>query len=325
MSLVLGVDGGGTGSRAVLVEVPDSDGAGDGGLPEGMRELARTTGGPAVADGQADGPAVSEVVRVCRMALAEAGVEGPVDALWAGLAGAGRAADSEGVEAGLQEAGLARRVAVGTDVGAAFHASFPVGAGILLVAGTGSVAQARGAQGRTARAGGWGPVVGDEGSGYSMGRSALQAVLQAEDGRGPATRLRGTLLEVLGIGAEAEKPGHEVVAWLATAERRTVARLAPLVVEVAADGDAVASAVVRGAVFQLVAHITALERALGPWPEPPEVTLAGGLLSPGAPLRGHLEEALQGLEVRLVEGSPDAALGAAARAVELAGAGALEP
>jgi len=325
MSLVLGVDGGGTGSRAVLVEVGAGERTGDAVLPEGGRELARTTGGPAVADGQAEGPAVAEVVRVCRTALAQAGADGPVDALWAGLAGAGRAVAAEGVEAGLQRAGLARRVAVGTDVEAAFQAAFPVGSGILLVAGTGSVAQARGADGRTARVGGWGPVLGDEGSGYSMGCTALKALLQGEDGRGPATRLRDPLLEVMGIGAGAEEPGHEVVAWLATAERRTVASLAPLVAEVALDGDTVASALVEGAVVQLVAHVTALERALGPWPAPPQVALAGGLLSPAAPLRGLVEDALRDLDVHPVEGSPDAALGAAARAAELATAEAPEP
>lgn len=298
--LVIGVDGGGSGSRAVLV-----DGEG--------RELARARGGPAVADARPGGDAVAEVVRICRALLEEVGVGPPVEALWAGLAGAGRAQARGTVEDGLRASGLARRIRVGTDGEAALHDAFGDGPGILLVAGTGSVALGRSRKGRESRAGGWGPVLGDEGSGYRLALAGLRAVVQADDGRGSATRLREALLDELELPTDLswEDAPHRLVTWMAGVARDRVAALAPVVAEVAREGDAVAAALVRGSVEALVLHVTALERDLGPWADPPMVALAGGLLAPGGPLSEPVARALMSAGFQVLAGSPDGALGAA--------------
>lgn len=305
--LVLGVDGGGTGSRAVLV-----DGEG--------RERGRVEGGPAVADGDPEGPTVRQIRRLCATLLRDAGVQAPVDALWAGLAGGGRPDTRGGVVRGLREAGLAERVGISTDVEAAFHEAFVDEPGILLVVGTGSAAWGRSREGREGRAGGWGPRLGDEGSGYALGLAGLRAVVRAADGRGPATSLRDALLEATGPGDAGDDRAipFRLLHWLDAAQRADVAALAPVVVARADEGDSVASELVRSAVEELVGHVTALERSLGPWAEPPRVALGGGLVSPGRPLSEIVARALQAADFRVLAGSPDGARGAARLAARLA-------
>src|SRR5690606_5383094 len=116
-------------------------------------------------------------------ALASAGIPGPVAALCAGLAGVGNRAEREVVERTLASARLAERVCVISDGETALYGAFAGGPGILLIAGTGSVGYARGEDGRVERCGGWGMLVGDEGSGFGLGRAGLRAALRSADGR----------------------------------------------------------------------------------------------------------------------------------------------
>jgi glucosamine kinase len=197
-------------------------------------------------------------------------------------------------------------VVVGTDVEAAFYEAFGEGPGILLVAGTGSVAWGRGPLGRTARVGGWGQLLGDEGSGYAIGLGALRAVARAEDGRGPPTSLRSALLEALSVtdvGA--------LVPWAAAASKAEVARLAPLVARAAEEGDSVADRLLADAALQLEGHVAAVLERTGPWAAPPEVVLWGGIVGEKGPLRARVAERLAGLPVTVAARVLDPALGAA--------------
>ena len=97
-----------------------------------------------------------------------------------GLSGAGRPEVREAVEHMLREV-LRGRLAVVSDLETTLHAAFAVGAGVVTIAGTGSIAYGRNARGRTARAGGWGLAISDEGSGQWIGRAAVSAVLNAHD------------------------------------------------------------------------------------------------------------------------------------------------
>ena len=102
--------------------------------------------------------------------------------------------------AALFGVGLAESIEVGTDVEAAFHDAFGDGPGVMLIAGTGSIAWARDESGVMHRVGGWGQHVGDEGSGYWIGHGARSgAWTGAEDGRSAATALRESVLESLGL------------------------------------------------------------------------------------------------------------------------------
>src|SRR5690606_32133686 len=154
------------------------------------------------------------------------------------------------------------------------HDAFGSGPGLLVIAGTGSVAWGRAEDGRAARAGGWGHLLGDEGSGYALGLEALRAVVRAHDGRAPETTLRDAVLS----HARARAP-EELIAWAATAAKADIAALAPRVAAAAREGDAAARAIVDRAAHDLAGHIRALHARLGPWSAPPAVAMTGGLLA----------------------------------------------
>lgn len=300
--LFVGVDGGGTRTRAVVL-----DGEG--------RELGRAEGSGAIADALNPGPPAAAVAQVCRAALDAAGAGVPAHALWAALSGAGREEARAAVEEILLRAGVAGRVRVGTDIGAAFHDAFGDGPGILLVAGTGSIAWGRAEDGREARAGGWGHHLGDEGSAYALGAAALKEATWQADGRAPRTGLGDAVLEALGLA-----DASDLIPWAASATKREVAALAPVVTGGAsgaaargdpAAGDPAAAAILARAAADLDAHVAALVARLAPWSRPPAVALTGGLLQPGGPLRAPLEEALARRGLGLAPREPDPALGAA--------------
>jgi N-acetylglucosamine kinase-like BadF-type ATPase len=122
------------------------------------------------------------------------------------------------------------------------------GQGIITIAGTGSIAFGRNAEGGAARAGGWGHIFGDEGGGFDIARQALRAVLRMEEGWGPATSLRVKLLEATG-----SQSANEILHGFYTDEwpRSRVATLARLVDTAATEGDALAVGILDSAAQEL--------------------------------------------------------------------------
>ncbi len=301
MTPVAGVDGGGTTTRVLVL-----DAAG--------RVLGRAEGGAGrVAAGDAAGAAdvVHDVVRV---AAATAGVDLPLRSLWCGLAGAGRPGPREAVRDLLGARNLAGTVSVGTDVDAALRDAFCRDeAGILLICGTGSIAVGTRPEGRRVRAGGWGPVLGDEGSGYWIGVAGLRAVVRARDGRGPDTTLHPRLLAAVGVDDV-----QALVPWSAKADRGAVAGLAPEIVRTAATGDAVATALLEEAVRELVAQVRSVADRLE-MPEGSGVALAGGLIGGGRPLRDPVEAALRRAGFDILDREVRGERGAARLALEATG------
>src|SRR5208282_6278819 len=92
----------------------------------------------------------------------------------------------------------AEQMMVTTDAAIALSGATATGQGIAAIAGTGSIAFGRNAEGRTARTGGWGYIFGDEGGAFDIARQALRAALRMEEGWGPETALRRMLLEATG-------------------------------------------------------------------------------------------------------------------------------
>jgi N-acetylglucosamine kinase-like BadF-type ATPase len=307
--VVVGVDGGGTGSRAVVL---DASG----------RVLGREVGSAAIVVPGAETASLEAIQDLVRRVLRAAGLPPGVPArvLVAGLAGVGRAADRERVEvmlgATLASLGLARQVVVRNDAEVALHDAFGDGPGILLVGGTGSIALARLPSGRTLRTGGWGALAGDEGSGWSLGLGAVRAVLRTMDGRGAPTGLTRIVVEAFGTDDPAE-----LVDRLRTAAKGQVAALAPRVAEVADAGDAVAISLMDEAASALAAHVTPLTRAWrqesGAGGEPPRLALLGGLVAPGGPLRSRLLPHLEALDAVVSPGALDPARGAARLALSI--------
>jgi glucosamine kinase len=288
-----GIDGGGTRTTLALA---DDEG----------RELARRVGPAGLVDPRAPAATASMLAALVRDARAEAGVgEKPV-ALCAGLAGVGNEDERREVEAALAASGVAERVHVTTDGAIALEGALGGGAGILLIAGTGSVGYGRGVDGRVERCGGWGMIVGDEGSAWSLGRNGLAAALRAADGRGPQTSLLPHFLELLKLDVPSGIPP-----WAGRAEKADVGALAVHVVDAAEQGDAVALQVVEREARELACHAVALARRLEPWSGTVPVVFHGGVLGVDFYARvvtSALEEYEYAFEVR--PGVADAVAGA---------------
>ncbi|MCE2941359.1 MAG: BadF/BadG/BcrA/BcrD ATPase family protein [Gemmatimonadota bacterium] len=277
-AIVIGVDGGGTQTR---VQVADEDGKVLGSV---------TAPGSAVRPGAA-ALSAQVVAAAVQQVLAEAGIADVTPrVLSVGIAGAGREADRDALRRALLEHELATDLLVQTDAQVALEDAFGDGPGILLAAGTGSIAVGRSPAGRSARAGGFGPVIGDEGSATWLGHRALASVCAASDGREPETALTGAVLTY----TECDDV-QGLVHWAAHASRAQFAALAPVVILCAEQGDVRANTLCTLAVEELALHVRALarelfvdERAACP------VAFTGGLLGPRAFLRRKLEHRLKG-------------------------------
>lgn len=275
--LVVGVDGGGSKTHVIV-----ANGRG--------KTLAEITGdASAVRPGEA--LASAEIIgALVRDALASAEITDRPSVLVAGVAGTGREKDRKALQRALQGETLADEILVVPDAEIALTDAFGAdGAGILLVAGTGSVAFGRGPTGTFKRCGGWGPDCGDEGSGAWIGRRALSVVTSSTDEREPETRLVGALMTALELESV-----EDLIPWAAAASPKDLAKLAGHVMTLAADRDLRSNSICTVAAEELVVHVRTLarqlfvdERAALP------VALAGGLLTRGTFLRRLVEHRLK--------------------------------
>ncbi len=170
-------------------------------------------------------------------------------AICIGMAGVDREDEERAVETIAHSICPGARVLVVNDALIALVAGVHDAPGIVIIAGTGSITYGRNSAGEAARAGGWGHMVGDEGSGYWIGREAVTAVMRASDGRGPATKLTPEILTHFGVVDASRLP--RIVYDLDT-PRVSVAALGPIVQRVAEGGDAVALRILDRAAEELV-------------------------------------------------------------------------
>ena len=154
--------------------------------------------------------------------------------------------------------------------------------GVVIICGTGSIAYGRSAD-RAARAGGWGHVLGDEGSGYWIGRRALRAVARAADGRGPATSLTTRVLNHFALS----KPS-DLIAEVYDRQLRhhAIAQTARLVQQARDEGDEVATQILEQAAHELVRAARSVVERLQMQEQAVQFVLAGGVFS-GVPWLGE--------------------------------------
>jgi glucosamine kinase len=176
---------------------------------------------------------------------------------------------------------------------------------MVVSAGTGSISVGRDRHGRRSRIGGYGWQMGDEGSGYAIGRAALGAVSRAHDGRSPRTALTDRVLS-----ASRSEDFDGLVRWAAGASPAEIAALAPHVLEIAAAGDPLAQGIADYAARELSQLAICLLPVLDVDP-PLGVALTGGLLSANGPLRRSVLQRLREEPgFRTIEDPVDAVVGA---------------
>jgi N-acetylglucosamine kinase-like BadF-type ATPase len=261
MQFFLGVDGGQSGTTVLI---------GD----ERGRILGRGEGGPCNHASAAEGRAKLEraVGEGLGAACLEVGLDAATVIFRAACFGmSGGPDDKEAILAGMLHTG---RLLVTHDAAIALSGATAAGQGIVIIAGTGSIAFGRDATGRTARAGGWGYVFGDEAGAFDLARQATRAALRMEEGWGPPTALRQALLEATGARS-ANQALHEFysAAW----PRSRVATLAPLVDAAAVNGDAVALQILDRAAQDLALLGAAVRGQLWQAGDCVEISYVGGV------------------------------------------------
>jgi glucosamine kinase len=275
--LFVGVDGGGTNTRVLVV---DEHGA----------ELATAEGaGSAIRPG-ATSQSAAVIREAVQRACAELG-DRPVRALCVGVAGAGRDEERDTLQAALDTDRIATTVVVVTDAEIAIEDAFGAGPGVLLTAGTGSIAYGKGPTGVMARCGGWGPIIGDEGGGSWIGRRALGVAAASFDGREPESSLGDAICTSLGVESI-----ERLIPWAAAATPADFAKVAPIVLEVAATGDLRANSLVTLAVEELALHVRTLARKLFSDERAAfRLAMHGGLIAPKSLLRRRLEQRMKSI------------------------------
>jgi N-acetylglucosamine kinase len=301
---VLGLDGGG--SRTVCMIVDETG-----------REAGRALAGP--CNHQSVG------VEAARAALADAiesarraANDPPLRRACLGMAGLDRDEDLQIIRQ------MAEPLLPGVPVEIVHDADIALAAatggrrvGVVVIAGTGSIAVGYDAAGRRARVGGWGHLLGDEGSGYDLARRALSAATHAADGRGPATGLIDRLVSAAGA-ASLEDLANRI--YLDDWTVGQVAALAPAVLAAAEAGDAAASDIVRGAAQELASAARAVIFNLGMESETFHVVLSGGLFTGSPGFARLVEQAVKAGAPRasIITSQREPAYGAALMALQLA-------
>ncbi len=302
---VLGVDGGGTSTVAWLADrrgqILGRGRAGASNQKAVGPDAARAALGEAIAGAFMDADRPSAPAAVACF----------------GLAGFDRPEDKRLLEGWADALGWGRRLVLANDAELVLAAGTPDGWGVALIAGTGSIAVGRTPEGRTARAGGWGHLIGDEGSAYAVALDAMRRLARHVDGRSPILDGYESLAAEVSRALEIEAPDRLVSAVYAPGVDRTrLAAVAPAVVRAADSGSAEARAILTAAAAELAATVRSVAAALGlDRPAAPlPLAIAGSFLLGADRLAGPLVESLADLHVRVTR-VPEPVAGAIALAL----------
>jgi N-acetylglucosamine kinase-like BadF-type ATPase len=265
MPLYLGIDAGGTKTDCAV--------------SNGAELLGQATGASCKLARVGKERGRENLQSVIRQATQAAGVEAStIQHVCIGMSGASLAEAVQWAQQTIRELIPDSTIYVAGDHVIAHRAAFGTSPGVLVISGTGSIAFGRNQSGETARAGGWGPNVSDEGSAFWVGREAVTAALHAFD-FGNANGLLATI-------AECWKVAPEEVIRMANASEPRFPELAGPVVNAAEQGDDTARAIMERAGQALAGLASAVIKRLWPSGGVVPVALAGGVLQ-GSPLVRH--------------------------------------
>lgn len=258
---ILGIDGGGSHVHVVVTDVH-------------LNVLAQTTGDNVNPSSIGREESAARVRAAVRQAISDAHLA-PADitAAAAGIAGASDDHSADWVRNMLQIELPAARIVASSDFEIALIGAVGERKGIIVIAGTGSAAFGVAADGRKLRQGGFGYLLGDEGSGYWMGREALAHTLRELDGRASRSEITPRVLKTIGAAT-----AGDVIAWTYQqgVQVRAIAALAPLLIQISEEGDPVAQGYVARAASELANLVRNIQARLDLKDGP--IAFAGGLL-----------------------------------------------
>ncbi|QDS98265.1 N-acetylglucosamine kinase [Adhaeretor mobilis] len=283
--LVLGIDGGGTKTAALLARCTS---------PSDFEIIGRGHSGSANVMAVGFDTATTNLKSAIQAAWAKSGIAArAVDAAIFALAGASLTEVQEQISHWAIQQEIAQRPRFIHDAEAVLAAGTPEGIGVALVSGTGSVTMGRNIEGKTEVTGGWGYWFGDEGSAFAIGQAGLRAVTQAADGRGPTTQLTQVFLEQVQV---TDPRGLLAALSQADGTRYAIAKLAKEVTHAAELGDEVAMQISKQAGEDLakLVEATAMKLSLGSgFP----LALAGGVLCGSEVVRTDFAQRLSELAI----------------------------
>jgi N-acetylglucosamine kinase len=291
-NLRIGVDGGGTKTRAVVVD-------------NALQVLGRGEAGSSNHYSIGVERAIENVVIAMEEAITDACVQfADVSTAGLGLAGACTATEQKTLTHALAPLAKGMQVVVDEDAAAAQAGAFAGAPGAICIAGTGANCFGVNAQGERARADGLGPLLGDRGSGYWIGEAALRAVCCAHDGGPPCPALLGGVLNHYNIASVDELVQ---LVYRADFTKDRVASLVPVVLQ--AQADEVAQQILHAAGGELAATAAAVLRQL----HVNRVATSGGVLEADTPVRAAFEAVLrqQMSDIEIHQPQHDAVIGAA--------------
>ena len=229
---------------------------------------------------------------------------GTCKALCIGAAGISNSLTREIVSEEMLRGGISRWELMG-DYEIALQGALDGGAGVAVISGTGSICYGKGLDGSLVRAGGWGHLIGDEGSGYGLGRDALMFVAKDLDGYGEHTQITGLLSARLGLSTRSG-----IISYVYSSDKSAVAALSPIVEEAYWEGDEIAIRIVRKNADALSEAAVAVARKLSL--ENARIAMLGGLLSKDTCLRKEFIKCLgqRAPDMSCIEPIRDAASGA---------------
>jgi N-acetylglucosamine kinase-like BadF-type ATPase len=245
MRAYLGVDGGQSSTIALIAN-------------ETGRVIGRGSGGPCNHVGSSEGRSrfFSAIGACLAEACRDAGLN--FESVTFATACLGFSGGAEDKDAYARELIRSQRYKITHDAEIALTGALAAAPGIIVIAGTGSIAFGRNGAGRTARAGGWGYVLGDEGGGFDIVRRALRAALQYEEGWGPETSLRDLLTGAVG----ASSANNALHRFYADISKTQFAALARIVDQAAVRGDPIAKSILTDAGDELARYAEGVHRNL---------------------------------------------------------------
>ncbi len=269
MAFLLGIDGGGTKTVAIAADLQGN-------------VLGKGVSGASNYQTVGLDQAIAAIKEASEEAIAAAGItthEAKVICL--GLAGVGRESDRVLLLPLIEKLNLAEKIILEHDAAIALAGALACQPGIVVLAGTGAMAFGMNSAGEKRRAGGWGSILGDEGSAYYIGRRALVAICKAYDGRGPETILTNRLMEHLGLD-----DFTDIVKRIYDQQTspKEIASFAPLVSQAAKNGDEAAATILGDAAEELALTASAVIKVLNMQNEAFQVAISGSVFKAGESL-----------------------------------------